>query len=390
MKLAKLVSSFEESATLALAGRAKKLAAEGRSIINFGVGEPDFVTDAVLIERAHDAALKGQTKYTPVPGTLNLRKAIASRIEKDYGFRFETEEVLTSSGGKQAIYHFLQAVVDPGDEVIVLSPYWVSFPEMVKMVGGKPVIVRSADGPHGRILARDIASALTDRTKAIILNSPSNPSGFVMTKDELKEILDLLGRRDLWILSDDTYYSLCYTSEPWTSVPQLRPDLKDRFCVVGSASKSYAMTGWRLGWALGPKALIDAMAKLQSQVTSHACSLTQAAVEAAVTTEHDRLVNSYRSRFKERRDRMVARLGKIPQMAWLKPDGAFYVFIDVGDLMKPGRRVSQFAVDLLENHGVCAIPGEAFGEANFLRLSYALGEAQIDEGLERLEKALKS
>jgi len=383
-KVSSLVSSFEESATLALAAKAKKLLSEGKPIINFGVGEPDFVTDQRLIDRGALAASKGATKYTPVSGNPSLRKAIAERISSDYGVSYSAEQVIVSAGGKQAIYHFLQSVLEPGDEVIIFSPYWVSFPEMVKLVGGKPVILKSSADPVGAL-----TKAITSKTKALILNSPSNPSGQMWKKAELEGFLKAIESRPIWLMSDDTYYTLTYQDEPWVSPLFLRPDFRDRTCVIGSSSKTYAMTGWRLGWALGPETLIQAMTKLQSQVTSSACSLAQAAVELAVGELHQEISSQLREKFRKRRDRMIAGLSKIKGLKWLEPAGAFYIFVDFSGAVPQGMTVTQFANELLEKVHICAIPGEAFGEPSFLRFSYALSEAEIDEGLGRLERTLK-
>lgn len=391
-KSSSLVNRFEESATLALSGRAKKMAAEGRSIVNFGVGEPDFVTDETIIQRGLDAARAGQTKYTMVQGNLSLRKAIVSRIEEDYGVSYQPDDVLVSAGGKQTIFHFLQAILEPQDEVIILSPYWVSFPEMVKMVGGKPVIVGPAlsENPDARVTAAQIAKAITPRTKALILNSPSNPSGQVFTSKEVESFLDVIAPHPIWLLSDDTYYTLTYGNEPWRSAVSLRPSFKERTLIVGSTSKSYAMTGWRLGWGLGPKPLISAMTKLQSQITSNASSVSQAAAEEALGPSHKRVAGALKERFQARRTLILESLARIPGLTWMQPDGAFYVFVRIAPLLKPGKTTTAFAAELLDIHGVCAIPGEAFGEPDYLRLSYALSEAQIADGIQRIEKALKS
>ncbi len=388
--LSKLLGSFEESATLALSAKAKKLSAEGRSIINFGVGEPDFVTDSALMSAALEAAQKGETKYTSVYGKPSLRSAIAHRIQKDYGVSYQSDEVIVSSGGKQAIYHFLQSVIEPQDEVLILSPYWVSFPEMVKLVGGSPVIIRPRPG-HEKVLAEDVQKAITPKTKVMILNSPSNPSGQIYSSTEVASFLKVLKPHpQIWLMSDDTYYTLNYSVEPWTSAVKLDPDFKERTCIIGSASKTYAMTGWRLGWALGPKNLIDGMCKVQSQVTSSACSLSQAAAEAALTTHHDRISTDLRQKFAARRQVILGALQKIKGLTWIPPEGAFYVFANVSSFMPKGRSVTAFAGDLLEKFGVCAIPGEAFGDERFIRLSYALDESQILEGIARIETALKS
>lgn len=385
MQISKLVSAFEESATLALAAKAKKIAASGRSVINFGVGEPDFNTPSPFIEQAYERAKAGDTKYTPVAGTPSLRKALSEKATQDYRVSFDSDEVLVSCGGKQAIFHFLQATVNPGDEVLVLAPYWVSFPEMVKMVGGVPVIVH----PVGeKVQASEIAEKITPRTRVLIFNSPSNPSGSVYTSDEIKKIISVIEPHPIWLLSDDTYYQLVFEPAVFTSALHLAPQMKDRTCVIGSASKSYAMTGWRLGWALGPKTLIASMNKLQSQVTSGASSLSQAACEIAIRSG-DSFVADFKKRFQARRDLVIQELSKISGLKWLKPDGAFYVFVNFSEVLR-SPSATAFCSELLDQNGVCLIPGEAFGDARFARLSYALSEADIVEGIGRVAKALKN
>ena len=382
-KPSRLVSSFEESATLALGAKAKKLVAEGRSIINFGVGEPDFNTPEGIIHAAVESAKKGNTKYTAVAGIPALRQAIAKHMTADYGLPFQEQEVLISSGGKQAIYHFLQAALEPGDEVLVISPYWVSFPEMVKLVGGVPVIVRPKSA---RLSAKDIQQAITPRTRALILNSPSNPSGAVLSRDEMKEILNVIEPHPIWLLSDDTYYHLVYEPAVFVSPLHVRPEFRERVCLIGSASKSYSMTGWRLGWAVAPAPMITAMTKLQSQVTSNASSLSQAAVLAAVTS-FGHVPVEFKAQFVKRRNAMIEGLKEIPGLQWVDPEGAFYVFVDFTKVLK-GRKVADYAEELLMKHGVCMIPGEAFGEPAYGRLSYVLSEDDIQEGIRRIKHSL--
>lgn len=380
----RLVSSFEESATLLLSGKAKRLAQAGRSIINFGAGEPDFNTPEAVIERAYQAAKAGATKYTAVAGVPSLRKAVADRLREDYQVDFQSpEEVLISSGGKQAIYHFFQAVLEPDDEVLIPAPYWVSFPEMVKLVGGKPVIVH----PKGaRLTADDIQAAITPKTRLFVLNSPSNPSGEVFNPDELTSFLRAVEPHPIWVLTDDTYYSLVYSPAEWVSVLKLRPDFRSRTCVIGSTSKLYAMTGWRLGWAVAPKPIIEAMTKLQSQVTSSASHISQVAAEAALKDFHQS-AEDFRLRFEKRKDFIYEKAKDIRGLKAAKPEGAFYLFADFSEALR-GRPVAQYAEDLLEKHGVCIIPGVAFGAPNFARLSYALSEAEIEEGLKRIQASL--
>ncbi|PIR22414.1 MAG: aspartate aminotransferase [Deltaproteobacteria bacterium CG11_big_fil_rev_8_21_14_0_20_45_16] len=383
-ELAKLLSSFEESKTLALAARAKKLKAEGKPVISFASGEPDFLSPAAVIKAAYEGARSGQTKYTPVAGSPDCRRSVAVRISADYGVEFSADEVAISNGGKQAIYHFLQAALNPGDEVLIPCPYWTSFPEMVKMVGAKPVIVRS---PNGRLRAEDLQAAISPRTRAFIFNSPSNPSGMVYTDAETKSFLEVIKPHPIWLMSDDTYYSLVYEPHRWSSALQLDPSFRDRTCIVGSASKSYAMTGWRVGWGIGPKDLINGMIKLQGQVTSGASSLSQAGLIEAVGSAHKE-AEDFKALFKKRRDLTIEKLSNIKGLSWMEPQGAFYVFIKLKGLLKE-ESVTEFCERFLEKNSVCMVPGEAFGEPDYARISYALSDAEIIEGIGRLELALK-
>lgn len=378
-----LVKTIQESATLKLSARAKALKAEGRSIVNFGAGEPDFNTDLTVIEKAFAKTKEGATKYTAVPGTPAARDAVAERISKDYGFSVERDEVLLSTGGKQAIYHALQALVEPGEEVLIPSPYWVSFPDMVKLVGGVPKFLPTdEEGVKLSILDQ----ALTSKTKALILNSPSNPSGMLWSEARLKELGKFLKEKGLWLMSDDTYYRLVYPPHQFKSIVSLEPGLREQTVIIGSSSKSYAMTGWRLGWAIGPKPLIKDMAKLQGQVTSCPSSISQSALEVAVL-ERDSVCEDFLKIFDTRRKLMLDLLSKIEGLEWVDPKGAFYIFVRVSGRMK-GRSVSDWSMQLLEKHGVCVIPGEPFGAPEYIRLSYALGEDAIREGISRIKEAL--
>jgi len=378
-----LVRSFNESATLTIGARAKKLAAEGKSIINFGLGEPDFKTPESISKAGYEAAIGGATKYTAVPGTPDLRSAIAKRLSADYEIPFSADEVCAANGGKQSIFHLFQVLLEPGDEVLIPAPYWTSFPEMVKMVGAIPKII-TPKGP--RLLASEIANAITSKTKLFVLNSPSNPSGLYFLENELKAFADVLHEKKIWVMSDDTYYALVYPPHRWTSILKVKPELRDRTCVIGSSSKSYAMTGWRLGWAVGPKPLIEAIVKVQGQVTSGPSSVSQAATVAALTTEHH-WAAEFRDRYAKRRLVALEALRAVSGLSVAEPEGAFYAFVDLGKRI-PGAQVTKFCGELLEKHGVCLIPGEAFGCPSFARLSYCLSEEQIKEGVKRLAKAL--
>jgi aspartate aminotransferase len=374
---------FAESATLELAAKAKALAASGKPVINFSVGEPDFNTPSPIIEAAHAAALRGETKYTAVGGTPQAKAAVAKRLSEDYGVSFDPQEVVLSTGGKQSIFHFLQATLEPGDEVIIPSPYWTSFPEMVKMVGGTPVIVA---GENGRLRAETLKKAITPRTRMLIFNSPSNPHGLVYSKEEIESFLAVIEPHPIWLLSDDTYYSLVYEGE-FHSALRLRPGFRNRTAVVGSLSKSYAMTGWRLGWVVAPRPMAQAITKIQGQVTSGPNSLSQAATVEALGASHA-TAGEFRNRFLERRDFLLAQLReKLPQLSYMPPQGAFYCFLKMSDLLRGGS-VTTFCEKLLQEQFVCLVPGEAFGEPEYARLSYALSEKSIAEGLDRIQKCL--
>lgn len=379
------VSSFAESATLALGARAKQMARDGKEVINFSLGEPDFNTPVSVIEAALQKARDGATKYTPVGGELTLRRAICDRMKADYGLSYEEKEVLVSNGGKQSIFHFLQAVINPGDEVLICKPYWTSFPEMVKLVEGKPVFI---EHKKGRPDFEDLKSKISARSKAFILNSPSNPSGVVWRKEELEALKDILEPHAIWLLSDDTYDKLVYAPAQFFSFIQLFPSFRDRSCIVGSTSKSYAMTGWRLGWALGPQSLIGAMTKIQGQVTSGASSVSQAAAVVALKGS-DAIVSDFLKLFASRRRKLLELLDAAG-ISYMQPEGAFYCFLSLKPHLPASQSVADFCEKLLVEKGVCLVPGEAFGEPDYARLSYALSENEIEEGLRRLIEFFKA
>lgn len=375
--------SFAESATLELAAKAKAMAAAGKPVINFSVGEPDFNTPPAIIDAALKAARDGQTKYTAVAGTPQARGAVASRLSEDYGVSLDAKNVVLSTGGKQSIFHFLQAVLEPGDEVMIPAPYWTSFPEMVKMCGAKPVIV---SGEKGRLTADALSKAISPKTKLLILNSPSNPHGVLYSSAELESFLKVLEPHPVWLLSDDTYYSLVYEGE-FVSPLKLRPDFASRIAIVGSLSKAYAMTGWRLGWVVAPEPVAKAVSKIQGQVTSGPNSLSQAAAVEALGPSHGAAAE-FREKFLKRRNFLMEQLAKrLPQLSYLPMQGAFYCFLDFSKALG-GASVTQFCGELLEQQNVCLVPGEAFGAASFARLSYALSEESIEEGLKRIQARL--
>lgn len=368
---------------MGLAAKAKSLQAAGRSIINFSVGEPDFNTPSEVISAAMKAAERGETKYTAVSGTMAARQAVANRLSEDYQCPFEASEVMLSTGGKQAIFHVMQAILEPGDEVLLPSPYWTSFPEMLKMLGAKPVIL-----PHreGRLEASDLAAAISSRTRMFIFNNPANPHGVVYHPKEIESFLDVIEEHPIWLLSDDTYYQLTYEQD-FVSAISLRPSFKPRTAVIGSLSKSYAMTGWRLGWAILPPEIHRAAVKIQGQVTSGPNSISQAAaIEALGPSNH--WAKDFRESFRARLQFLKQELKReLPELEYMPPQGAFYCFLKLGGVLKK-ESVAEFCARALEEWGVCLVPGEAFGAEAFARLSYALSEEEIAEGIKRLRQAL--
>ncbi|HIS03689.1 MAG TPA: pyridoxal phosphate-dependent aminotransferase [Candidatus Pullichristensenella avicola] len=395
LQISRRAAQIAPSATLAIDARAKALKAEGKDVIGFGVGEPDFDTPAYVRDAAHQAIEAGKTRYTPVAGTLSLRKKIAEKFLRDNGLVYEPSEIIVSSGAKQSIYTALCALVDEGDEVLIPSPYWVSYPEMVKMAGGVPVFVPCRHEDGFRVRPEEIARRVTGRTKALLLNSPSNPNGCVLPRKTLEEIAAIAVEKGFYVISDEIYEKLVYDGCEHVSIASLGEKIKAQTVVVNGASKAYAMTGWRIGYAGGPAQIVKAMTAFQSHSSSNACSVSQYAVEAALSGGEEELADMVRA-FDARR-RLICRLiDETPGLAADLPEGAFYVMMDVRAAL--GKRCEgvtiesshDFASLLLEKKCVAVVPGEAFGEAGFVRLSYAVGEDKIREGVRRMAEFMAS
>ncbi len=394
MKLSQRVGQVKPSATLAINSKARLLRSQGVRVISFGVGEPDFETPHHIGQMAMQAVLRGQTRYTPVQGIPELKEAIIQTVAADYGLSYEPEEVLVSCGGKHCLYNLFQAVLDPGDEVVIPSPYWVSYPDMVRLAGAEPVFVPCAESRGFKMTPDDLRKALTPKTRMVILNSPSNPTGTHYRSEELRALAEvLLEHEEVSIVSDDIYYRILFDGLPWANVAMVEPRLKDRTFIVNGVSKTYAMTGWRIGYLLGHRDVIKAAGKIQSQSTSNPSSIAQWAAVAALGGEQEtcrRMVQV----FAQRRDYVVERLARLPGVTCPVPDGAFYVFPNVSASYgaKAGDRTingsSALADYLLEEVQLAVVPGEAFGEDRCLRLSFALSMDELREGFDRLEKAL--
>jgi aspartate aminotransferase len=387
MMISEVLKRIAPSRTTAMTDRATQLRAEGHDIISLSVGEPDFDTPVHVLDAAKAALDAGQTRYTPVGGTAAMKQAAAMHFRRDLGLDVPTSQVTVSAGGKQAIFHALMATVSHGDDVLVPSPWWVSYPEIVRFAGGNvvPILTNAA---HGfRFTAGELESAITPRTQWLMLNSPGNPTGAVYPAGMLRALADVLRRHPrVLVLSDDIYAPLIYTDEPHATLAAIAPDLADRILTVSGVSKSHAMTGFRIGVATGPEWLIQAMERLQSHSSGNPCSISQAAAVAAFTGPQDFLAD-WRATFKARRDLVVAGVNAVPGLSCPVPDGAFYVFVDATPLMDRFKDDEALALHLLD-HGVAVVAASAFGGRNGFRISFAAAEATLREALARIAAAL--
>ncbi|MFN7709976.1 MAG: pyridoxal phosphate-dependent aminotransferase [Holosporales bacterium] len=395
--IAKRLGRVKPSPTLALAQRANELKRAGRDIISLSVGEPDFATPQWIAEAAIEALNKGQTRYTPVAGTPELKAAIIAKFKRDQNLTYEPGEVMASTGGKQVIFNALLATLNPGDEVIIPAPYWVSYPDMVLVAEGQPVIIDCPQSQGFKLTAPQLEAALSPRSKWVLLNSPSNPTGAVYGAEELKSLAEVLRRHpQVMILSDDIYEAILFDGSHFCNILDVAPDLKERTLIVNGVSKAYAMTGWRLGYGAGPKSLITAMADLQSHSTSNPCSLTQAAAVAALNGPQD-FLDAWRATYQRRRDLVIERLSRIPGLSCPVPGGAFYLYVGchglIGQVTPAGETLhsdDDIGAYLLEAAEVAAVPGSAFGLSPYLRLSTALDDADLEKACSRIAEAVQA
>ncbi len=391
IRLAPRVQTLQPSPTLALNARAKAMAAKGIDVVSFAAGEPDFDTPANVKQAAVEALARGQTKYTATSGIPELRAAISRKLQQDNGLSYAPEEIVVSVGAKQALYNFFQALVGEGDEVVIFSPYWVSYPDMVRLAGGTPVIVETREEDNWAPSAEALRKALTPRTKAVVLNSPSNPTGGVLTEANLRDIANAIADHSCVVVSDDIYEKLLYGTQPFRNILHVAPELRERTVVVNGFSKAFSMTGWRLGYAAGPRAIIAPMQMIQDQSTSNATSFAQAGAVAALTGPQDEL-ERMRVEFAARRDLIVNGLNAIEGFPTRSPDGAFYVFPHIRalcDRRYKGERIGgsvRLSEILLDEFHLAAVPGEPFGAEFYLRLSFATSREVINKGLERLRR----
>ena len=377
------------SLTLQIDARAKEMKAAGLDVIGFGAGEPDFPTPEHICEAAREAIEKGHTRYTPSAGTKELRKAICEKLRRDNDMTYIYGDILVSSGAKHSIYNVLQGIIDPGDEVLIPTPCWVSYPEMVRMAGGVPVFIPADESTDFIPTKRDIASRVTRRTKAIIINSPNNPNGCVWSRDMLQFVADLAVSHPFYVVSDEIYEKLIYDGREHLSIAQLGEQIKAQTFMVNGMSKAYAMTGWRIGYVAGPRHEISAMASFQSQATSNANSIAQYAAMKALTGDQT-CVTEMVQEFEKRRDVMVERINAIPGVSCRKPAGAFYIMMNIKKVLGKsydGRIIESsldFAELLLAEKQVAVVPGVAFEAEGYCRLSYAVSMEQIERGLDRI------
>jgi aspartate aminotransferase len=392
--LSKIASQVQGSPTLAVSAMAKQMKAKGIDVVEFGTGEPDFDTPGHIKEAAIKAIRDGQTKYTPAAGLDSLREAAAGRMNADCGLSYTADQIVVASGAKHSVFAALMATLDPGDEAIVPAPYWVTYPEAVKMAGGVPVCIGATEEAGFKITPEQLEAAVTDKTKLLILNNPSNPTGMLYDAAELKALCDVCVRHDLYILSDEIYYHLVYDNRTFTSVPSLGGDLMERTILINGVSKSYAMTGWRIGWSATNKQLAKVISNYLSHATSAPATMSQlAAVEALRGPQNT--VCDMRDIFEKRRDYIVARINAMDGVSCIQPDGAFYVMLNISRLKGKtlgGRAIGDgddFSLAFLEKGHVAAVSCTGFGAPDFIRLTYAASMESIEKGMDRLEKFLK-
>ncbi len=391
-RISKRISAIAESATLKVDAKAKALQAEGKAVISYAAGEPDFPTPAHIVEAAVLAARDPKNhRYTPAVGLPELREAIAVKTKADSGTEITASQVVVTNGGKQAVYQAFAVLLDPGDEVLLPSPYWTTYPEAIALAGEKTVEVFAGSDQNYMVTVEQLEKAKTDKTKALLLCSPSNPTGSVYSREQIKAIGEWALANDVWIVSDEIYQNVIYDGKRAYSVTEVVPEMIDRTIMVNGVAKSYAMTGWRLGWMAGPSDAMKAAANLQSHLSSNVNNIAQRAAIAALTGPQDE-IKAMVDAFDRRRHLAVAELGKINNWLAPMPEGAFYVYSDVtgllgkswgGKMINSSLELCDYILDAAE---VALVPGEAFGPSGYVRMSYALGDAQITEGIQRLQK----
>ena len=394
-ELSRIASAVHASTTLAIDAKAKQMKADGLDVVGFGTGEPDFDTPDNIKEAAYAAIREGKTKYTPAAGIIPLRKAVAESLKRDLDLDYDFTEIVIASGAKHNLYAALRTLVNPGDEVILPAPYWVSYDEMIAMVGGVSVIITAEEAQGFKITAEQLEAAITDKTKAFIINNPSNPTGMLYSKEELEALTAVCVKHDLYIIADEIYFKLLYDGRTFTSVASLGEAVKERTIIINGVSKSYAMTGWRIGYAAAPAHIAKVMANYLSHSTGAPSTISQWAAIEAFNGPQD-TIEAMRNVFEERRNYLVARMNEIEGVSCIMPEGAFYVMMNIEKIK--GKTIGgtvintsdDFAMAFLEKELVALVPCSGFGAPNFVRWTYATSMENIKEGLMRLERFLKS
>ena len=393
IKLSQRVQAVKPSPTLAITARAAELRSAGKDVIGLGAGEPDFDTPEHIKEAAIQAIHDGKTKYTPVDGTAELKQAVIDKFRRDNGHEYSSDQILVSCGGKQSFYNLAQALLDPGDEVIIPAPYWVSYPDMTILAGGIPVYIRAGAAQQFKITPEQLAAAITEKTRLLVLNSPSNPTGMAYTRAELEALGEVIRQYpNILVATDDMYEHILWSDEPFCNILMACPDLYDQTMVLNGVSKAYSMTGWRIGYAGGPSDIIKAMKKIQSQSTSNPASISQAAAVAALNGPQD-AIGTMLGAFRERHDYVVERLNGMKGIECLPTDGTFYVFPNIEGMIESTDGVSndlEMGEYLIENAGVAVVPGSAFGLGGHMRISIATGMEALENALDRIEKVINA
>ena len=384
MKIANRMENLSPSVTMAITAMARELKAQGKDILSFSAGEPDFDTPQVIKDAAIKAIQDGHTKYTAVEGTIATKQAIISKLKTDHGLEYNLDEILVSNGAKHSLFNLFQCLVEEGDEVIIPAPYWVTYPEQVKYSDGVPVFIETDDSTNFKITAAQLKAAITPKTKILLLNTPSNPTGGVYTKEELLSLAEVLKGTNILVLSDEMYEKIMYDGKEFTSVASISDDMFQRTVTINGISKAVAMTGWRYGYIATPKKeLVKAMIKLQGQVTSNVNSITLQAAVAALDGSANKDIEMMRQEFEKRRDVAVAQFNAIKGITCVVPDGAFYLFVNIKDVNPNSMK---FSADLLEKEGVAVVPGLAFGTEGYFKFSFATDLATIEEGIRRVKR----
>lgn len=392
-ELSRIAQGVHASTTMAIDSLFKQMKAEGQDVIGFAAGEPDFPTPDHIKEAAAQAIRDNFTRYTPASGTLELKQAICDRVKEDFGVSYTPDQAVVSSGAKHVVYLALRALVNPGDEIILPTPAWVSYYELIRMVGGTPVVIPASEAELFKLSPEKLEGAITPRTKAVLLNNPSNPTGMLYSAEQLRALAEVCVRHDLYIVADEIYSSLVYDGRPFTSVAALGDEIKRHVILINGVSKSYAMTGWRIGYGLAEPEIAKIMSNYVSHSTGSPCAVSQKAALIALTAPQEQIL-SMRDAFQARRDYMVSRMNTIPGVSCIRPEGAFYVMMNLEKLL--GRTVGgaridsaeDFATAFLKQGLVAVVPGDGFGAPGFVRWSYAASMENIKEGLDRLERFL--